>query len=145
MTSGSPDINRNVIFWHVRIPISPIFFLNKPGKYNFYVFSFLYHDCLHINCLNYIFDEFLEEKNEFWFFFVKFYTVIAYIIDPVVRKKRKNSLLSFLSSGPVLISPNVPISPYYAGVWGFYFYFFRWFLPGIIDTNRDGSAVWCIS
>jgi hypothetical protein len=33
------------------------------------MFLYRYHDCLHIYyILNYIFDEFLEEKNEFRFF-----------------------------------------------------------------------------
>ena len=54
------------------------FFLKSAGKLNFYAFSFLYHDYLHINCLNYNFDEFLEEKNEIRFFFLKIYTENAY-------------------------------------------------------------------
>jgi hypothetical protein len=64
-----------------------IYYLKISRKVKFYVCSFLYHDCLHIYCLNYIFDEFLVVKNEFRFF-LKFYTGNSYIIDlrlPVVR------------------------------------------------------------
>jgi ferritin-like protein len=38
-------------------------------------------DCLHIYCLNYIFDEFLKEKKKRVSFFFKFYTENVYKID----------------------------------------------------------------
>jgi hypothetical protein len=41
-------------------------------KVKCFVCLFLYHDCRHIYCLNYIFDEFLEEKTSFDFFFSYF-------------------------------------------------------------------------
>jgi hypothetical protein len=68
-----------------------IFFLRSARKLNFYVFLFVYHDCLQIYCLNYILDEFLEERTSFDFFFsnfiLKMATLTYYLWKPTFAKK----------------------------------------------------------
>jgi hypothetical protein len=97
-------LNREILLSWFDIRGPNFFLFKSAGKLNFYVCSFLYHDCLHIYCLNYIFDELLSwnKNTSFDFFFQIFYWKCLYnrssvTGEPVVRWKRKNSPLSFFS------------------------------------------------
>jgi hypothetical protein len=96
LTSGPPDINRNIFVGRFESRWTQNFFLIS-RKVKFLVFSF-YHNCLHIYGLNYIFDEFPEKLNEFRFFFsLILYSKCLYNRFPVTGEPVFDKKASFFS------------------------------------------------